>query len=647
MAQGFQVEHFSVRARWLQNIIRDGMWLPHSDDKINRLMDLIGYPTQVAESHRSRYVDDVSLEDYDPILHTAPDLEIKDPTDLYLPLVPDIGLGEAQHRRLASFDENEIAWSYIPHQLKTPPQDKDSYRNALKNITIADIIVSCGCVAMFDKALSSYCLCWAPQLRYPVDAIGRKRMYELELMIVILGTFTLGLCLPPVSEAPIGYILPLRVLMAVGLCSDYPLTSVISREFATSRRRSTTRAAAFIMQGTREPAPYPVGATDIACTCIFALSTENIWCPIIGVIAIASCGAIYLRLAIPKSPHYSLDIYPDFDTAVELDKVYPAQRPEMRYIQAIVEMVAIYHFPEKNSMRRGSSPALVLPIPPLTAPLKVSIPHQSVRLPGLPRPPRLAFSNQIACFFGAATCWCLLDAAFYGIAFGNARIFHMIDHASDFKTWEVFGNRNAFNLILVRAFALESCGLAIGPLYFLGRRHIRISGFTMLTTLFIMNVSSTTHPLPIGSITALYIICQLFFTLGPNTIPFIIPNDIFPTRHYSTHNGIPIIIDKLTAIIAQVVFTTLCTIGAARDSKRYKFISRAMNICHDIQSHFRTGKYAFKMLHILCPMNQLRRWMRYQCVRLSVISDNFMSAITTTRAVFPSTGRVARLGMAI
>lgn len=53
----------------------------------------------------------------------------------------------------------------------------------------------------------------------------------------------------------------------------------------------------------------------------------------------------------------------------------------------------------------------------------------------------------------------------------------------------------------------------------------------------------------------LYVLCQLFFNLGPNTTTFIIPAEIFPTRYRCTCHGISAAAGKLGSILGQAFVT--------------------------------------------------------------------------------------------
>ncbi|KAA8566173.1 hypothetical protein EYC84_008775 [Monilinia fructicola] len=88
-------------------------------------------------------------------------------------------------------------------------------------------------------------------------------------------------------------------------------------------------------------------------------------------------------------------------------------------------------------------------------------------------------------------------------------------------------------------------------------------GFTILTILFII-IGFAYHKLSGHALLALYVIAQFFFNFGPNSTTFIVPGECFPTRYRSTSHGISAASGKVGAIIAQLVFGPLRTIGAVK-----------------------------------------------------------------------------------
>jgi len=81
------------------------------------------------------------------------------------------------------------------------------------------------------------------------DVLGRKKMYGFELMLIIVTTFAQALSATGPSVDVIGVLVVWRFLMGVGVGGDYPLSAVISSEFASTRSRGRLMTAVFAFQG--------------------------------------------------------------------------------------------------------------------------------------------------------------------------------------------------------------------------------------------------------------------------------------------------------------------------------------------------------------------------------------------------------------
>lgn len=73
------------------------------------------------------------------------------------------------------------------------------------------------------------------------DVVGRKRMYGLELMIIIFSTLAQSLSSSSPAISIVGLIVFWRVLMGIGIGGDYPLSAIITSEFATTRWRGFSK----------------------------------------------------------------------------------------------------------------------------------------------------------------------------------------------------------------------------------------------------------------------------------------------------------------------------------------------------------------------------------------------------------------------
>lgn len=63
------------------------------------------------------------------------------------------------------------------------------------------------------------------------DVIGRRKMYGVELAIIILATLAQSLSAPSSAVTMTGLLIFWRVIMGIGIGGDYPLSAVITSEY--------------------------------------------------------------------------------------------------------------------------------------------------------------------------------------------------------------------------------------------------------------------------------------------------------------------------------------------------------------------------------------------------------------------------------
>jgi len=74
-------------------------------------------------------------------------------------------------------------------------------------------------------------------------------MYGVSLMIMIFTTLSTALAGSGPGTSAIGIIIFWRVLLGAGIGGDYPMSAVITAEFASTKYRGRMMAAVFSMQG--------------------------------------------------------------------------------------------------------------------------------------------------------------------------------------------------------------------------------------------------------------------------------------------------------------------------------------------------------------------------------------------------------------
>lgn len=402
---------------------------------------------------------------------------------------------------------------------------------------------------------------------YLADVVGRKRMYGLELIMIIFATLAQSLSSPSISVSFVGLIIFWRVLMGIGIGGDYPLSSVITSEFATTKWRGAMMGAVFSMQGIGQ---FTAALVAICCAVGFkdslssaksvdlctgdcAMATDKMWRIIIGFGAVPGCIALYYRLTIPETPRYTFDVARDIEKAAEDAEAYmngkSAGHPdEIRRVQANAQAAQHLEAPKASW-------------------------NDFVRHYGQWRHGKI--------LLGTAGSWFFLDIAYYGLGLNNSIILGAIGYTGGGNVYETFYRTALGNLILVCAGALPGYWASVATIDTLGRKPIQIMGFAMLTALFVV-IGFAYNVLPTNGLFALYVIAQFFFNFGPNTTTFIVPGECFPTRYRSTSHGVSAATGKLGAVIAQVVFGPLRTIGALPGAKSYQdqnpFINRIMQI---------------------------------------------------------------------
>jgi MFS transporter, PHS family, inorganic phosphate transporter len=143
-------------------------------------------------------------------------------------------------------------------------------------------------------------------------------MYGIELMVIIGATLALALSGPGPAVTIVGVTVFWRVVLGTGIGGDYPLSSIITSEFATVKWRGAMMAAVFANQGFGQ---FTAALVAFICTVGFKnslqtatcdarcqLALDKSWRVIYGFGAVPACGALYFRLTIPETIRYTLDV---------------------------------------------------------------------------------------------------------------------------------------------------------------------------------------------------------------------------------------------------------------------------------------------------------------------------------------------------
>jgi MFS transporter, PHS family, inorganic phosphate transporter len=388
------------------------------------------------------------------------------------------------------------------------------------------------------------------------DVVGRKRMYGIELLIIIVTTFGQAVSGTGDAISIIGVLVVWRFLMGVGVGGDYPLSAVISSEFASTKIRGRMMTAVFAAQGWGNFAASLVSFIITAAYKDTILSSPSItqlhgvdavWRLLIGFGCVPATVALYFRLTIPETPRFTMDIERNVDQAsADINNVISGQEKRLdedAYIQRIqVPKASLADFRNHFGQLKN---------------FKV--------------------------LFATSYSWFALDIAFYGLGLNSAIILQAIGFGGPFSTNAVTAVYENLRAIAIGNLILSAAGLIPG--YYAsfllidvwGRRPIQLMGFIILTVLFIImgfgfdKLTSTASSTK--GFVFLYCLANFFQNFGPNVTTFVIPGEIFPTRYRSTANGISAASGKLGAIISQVGFSQLINIGGPN-----KFLKHLLEI---------------------------------------------------------------------
>lgn len=275
------------------------------------------------------------------------------------------------------------------------------------------------------------------------DLLGRKKMYGFELILIIFTTLAQSLSSNSPSMSIVGLLVFWRVLMGIGIGGDYPLSAIITSEFATTKWRGFMMNAVFAMQGFGQLAAgimllivtaafkdsLELAAKPAACStipgCIAA--SDRMWRILIGFGAVPGCIALYFRLTIPETPRYTFDVEQDAEKAIADVDTYrnghwgDGQVDDIARVQSRIEARAELEVPKASWSDFGK---------------------------------HYRQWKNLKVLLGCALSWFFLDIAFYGLGLNNAIILNAIGWSGGKNVYQIYYNTAVGNLILVLAGAV-------------------------------------------------------------------------------------------------------------------------------------------------------------------------------------------------
>jgi PHS family inorganic phosphate transporter-like MFS transporter len=359
--------------------------------------------------------------------------------------------------------------------------------------------LSSGRLALLSAVMLSAACLGALVFGRVADLIGRKRVYWLVAVIMVVGA--LGSAVSP------GYwvLIAFRFVLGFGVGGDYPVSAVLMSEYANRENRGRLVGLVFSTQ-----ALGLIVGPVIALALLGAGAGNGLaWRLMLALGAVPAAAVVYLRRKMPESPRFQAQV-------------------QGRYRHAVADLARF-----TDGTVTGN------PVPAIT--------HQM----GL----RAFLTNRrwLLTLAGTAGCWFLLDYAYYGNTISTPQIIGLISPQSSTMT------TIAIQLAIFVVAAVPGYLLGIARLDRVGHRRLQLIGFAMMALCFAvigLVPGLTTAVVPFLLV---YGVSYFFTEFGPNMTTFVLPSEVFPVTMRATGHGISAGVGKLGAFIGVFLFPLLAS----------------------------------------------------------------------------------------
>ena len=346
-----------------------------------------------------------------------------------------------------------------------------------------------------------------------MDKLGRKKMYGVEISILVVGAILCAFAWNFTS------LFVFRLLVGYGVGGDYATSAIITSEYANRKSRGKLVGTVFAMQGLGLLAGPLMASIFLSAGVSHGLA----WRLMLGFGAIPAASVVYLRRRIKETPRFSLNIQGDEDSA-------------RTAVAWVTDSNPIVSCDDSTNTSSGDSSA--------------SIQDQASQPgAGLTRAVKVRLTDQpfLTRLIGTAGCWFLMDIAFYGNSVSSPLIL---------KKLQPGGTLLSHTLISLAIFAVAAFPgylVAVRMMDRKGRKSIQIQGFLIMALAFgliwlVPGVSSN-----VAIFLALFSISYFFIEYGPNQTTFVYPSEIFPTSVRGMGDGISAGAGKMGAFIGALM----------------------------------------------------------------------------------------------
>ncbi|KAF8049854.1 hypothetical protein N665_2109s0004 [Sinapis alba] len=368
------------------------------------------------------------------------------------------------------------------------------------------------------------------------DKLGRKKVYGMTLMIMIICSVASGLSFGHEPKTVMATLCFFRFWLGFGVGGDYPLSATIMSEYANKKTRGAFIAAVFAMQGFGIMAggifaiiissvfeakfPAPAYADDALGSTVS--QADFVWRIILMVGAIPAAMTYYSRSKMPETARYTALVAKDVKQAAsDMSRVLQVEI-EAEHEKKVEELSNDYSLFSKEFMKRHGLHLL-----------------------------------------GTTSTWFLLDIAFFSQNLFQKDIYSAIGWIPPAQTMnavqEVFKIACAQTIIALCS-AIPGYWFTVAFIDVIGRFAIQMMGFFfMMVFMFALAIpyNHWTHKENRIGFVIMYSLTFFFANFGPNATTFIVPAEIFPARFRSTCHGISAASGKVGAIVGAFGFLYL------------------------------------------------------------------------------------------
>ncbi|KAI1179809.1 major facilitator superfamily domain-containing protein [Nemania sp. FL0916] len=388
------------------------------------------------------------------------------------------------------------------------------------------------------------------------DRKGRKAVYGLELAIVVVATIGMTTASTGVSSMKVyGWIGFWRALLGIGIGAEYPLSSIIAAEWSSTKSRGRMMAAVFLMQSVGQLAAYGFGlailvghsraqglSPDETDYKVAAPTIDAIWRIIIGIGAFPALASLVLRRTIPETPYYLVEKGRIADAVTAAVGVYapgatlqPTSQDQMSPFQSNSNEPREKAREFQDSWWSGIKDYI-----------------REVR-------EHLSQQNRWRILLGVMLTWWLLDLAYYGLGLDNPRTISTIwssspeqaNASTTLPIYQMLHNNIVHNIVTISSGTLPGSIIILLAIDYVPRVTLMVWTFVTLAGLFAINGGTFFIAFEHDKNTltiVFYVLAQVVFNLGPNTMTFILPAELFATKYRGTFYGLAAAAGKLGAL---------------------------------------------------------------------------------------------------